>query len=231
MDPELQLQDESDARMALQQVVDHKFIPAPTPASHIAPELGGEPAEPESPAAEAPRGNKQSGAAGKRSAKDGTVSSVYSGNRLRFLKKDDGEPLWRVDIQYLFLKYVFEDENKVFTMPSDGTPGHTFADIYIDTMAKSSKCSQILKEKLLTDRVGAVDMAMICLLVNVGRMNTTLNCKLFTSLHSEHVANKHQSSLRCVLEFVHTTRSLPCKPSRAPRPTNSCKMDLVSSQS
>lgn len=224
------MQNETDARIALQQVVDHKFIPAPTPASHIAPELGGEPAEPESPAAEAPRGNKQSGSAGKRSAKDGTVSSVYSGNRLRFLKKDDGEPLWRVDIQYLFLKYVFEDENKVFTMPSDGSPGHTFADIYIDTMAKSSKCSQILKEKLLTDRIGAVDMAMICLLVNVGRMNTTLNCKFFASSQLEHIFNECQSSLRCVPECVPITRSLPCKPSKAPRHTNSCKMDLVSSR-
>ena len=62
-------------------------------------------------------------------------------------------------------------------MAYDGTKGHTFADTYIDAMARSSKTSKVLKEKLLADRVGAMSMAMICLLVNVGRMNTTLNCK------------------------------------------------------
>ena len=109
---------------------------------------------------------------------NGSVSSVFSGNRIRYLKKEDGHPLWRKDIQYLFLRMVFEDENKVFTRMSDGSTGHTFADIYIDAMAKSSKTSQILKDKLLSDRDSALQMAMICLLVNVGRMNTTLNCKL-----------------------------------------------------
>ena len=108
---------------------------------------------------------------------NGSVSSVFSGNRIRYLKKEDGHPLWRKDIQYLFLRMVFEDENKVFTRFSDGSTGHTFADIYIDAMAKSSKTSQILKEKLLSDRESALQMAMICLLVNVGRMNTTLNCR------------------------------------------------------
>ena len=108
---------------------------------------------------------------------NGSVSSVFAGNRIRYLKKEDGHPLWRKDIQYLFLRIVFEDENRVFTRFSDGSTGHTFADVYIDAMAKSSKTSQILKEKLLSDRESALQMAMICLLVNVGRMNTTLNCE------------------------------------------------------
>jgi Ino eighty subunit 1 len=107
---------------------------------------------------------------------NGSVSSVYSGNKIRHLKKDDGIPLWRKDIQFDFLKYVFEDEQKVFTK-TDGTKGLTFADIYLDAMAKSSKCSKILKDKLLTERPAAINMAMVCLLVNVGRMNTTLNCE------------------------------------------------------
>lgn len=108
---------------------------------------------------------------------NGSVSSVYSGNKIRYLKKDDGQPLWRGDIQYKFLKMVFEDDHRVFTLASDGSTGHTFSEIYIDAMAKSSKTSQILKDKLLNDRAAAVSMAMICLLVNVGRMNTTLNCE------------------------------------------------------
>lgn len=107
---------------------------------------------------------------------NGSVSSVYSGNKIKHLKKEDGVPLWRKDIQYEFLKLVFEDETKAFTQYSDRTTGHTFAEIYIDAMAKSSKTSKILKEKLAQDHASAVSMAMVCLLVNVGRMNTTLNC-------------------------------------------------------
>ncbi|KAJ4370375.1 hypothetical protein N0V83_004893 [Neocucurbitaria cava] len=106
---------------------------------------------------------------------NGSVSSVYSGNKIKHLKKDDGIPLWRKDIQFDFLKLVFEDEQRVFTKQSDKSFGHTFADIYLDAMAKSSKCSKILKDKLLTERPAAINMAMVCLLVNVGRMNTTLN--------------------------------------------------------
>ncbi|KAL8854197.1 MAG: hypothetical protein Q9221_000911 [Calogaya cf. arnoldii] len=106
---------------------------------------------------------------------NGTIGSVYSGNKIRHLKKDDGIPLWRKDIQFAFLHAVFDDTNAVFTKASDGTHGHTFAEIYIDAMARSSKTSKILKEKLLSDRSAALSMAMICLLVNVGRMNTTLN--------------------------------------------------------
>lgn len=108
---------------------------------------------------------------------NGTIGSVYSGNKIRHLKKEDGIPLWRRDIQFAFLRYVFEDKTPVFTMASDGSNGHTFADIYIDAMARSSKTSRILKDKLMTDRTAALNMAMVCLLVNVGRMNTTLNCE------------------------------------------------------
>ncbi|KAI9818100.1 MAG: hypothetical protein M1827_000725 [Pycnora praestabilis] len=114
-------------------------------------------------------------AVGVRRNANGTSSSVYSGNKIRHLKKEDGIPLWRKDIQYDFLRTVFEDQTSVFTNVSDKTTSHTFADIYIDAMAKSSKTSKILKDKLLSDRTAAVNMAMVCLLVNVGRMNTTLN--------------------------------------------------------
>ncbi|MCJ1350470.1 MAG: hypothetical protein MMC33_000451 [Icmadophila ericetorum] len=105
---------------------------------------------------------------------NGTIGSVYSGNKIRHLKKEDGIPLWRKDIQFSFLRAVFEDKTPVFTA-MDGEPGHNFADIYIQAMAKSNKTSKILREKLLADREAACNMAMICLLVNVGRMNTTLN--------------------------------------------------------
>lgn len=97
--------------------------------------------------------------------------------KIRHLKKEDGEPLWRKDIQYDFLKAVFDDEKKVFTNSYETERMQCFADLYIDTMARSSKTSKVLRDKLLTDRDAAKGMAMVCLLVNIGRMNTTLNCK------------------------------------------------------
>ncbi|KAK7741036.1 hypothetical protein SLS53_005101 [Cytospora paraplurivora] len=96
--------------------------------------------------------------------------------KIRHLKKDDGEPLWRVDIQYDFLKAVFDDDRKVFTNSWEPhKPKQCFADLYIDTMSRSSKTSKVLRDKLLSDREAAKNMAMVCLLVNIGRMNTTLN--------------------------------------------------------
>ena len=113
---------------------------------------------------------------GTRRQANGTIGSVYSGNKIKHLKKDDGIPLWRKDIQYEFLKLVFEDKSPVFTRYSDSARNATFADIYLDAMARSSKTSKVLKDKLQNDRQAAIGMAMVCLLVNVGRMNTTLNC-------------------------------------------------------
>lgn len=99
--------------------------------------------------------------------------------KIRHLKKNDGEPLWREDIQYDFLKAVFDDEQKVFTnsFEPDRLGKQCFADLYIDTMSRSSKTSKVLRDKLLSDRDAAKGMAMVCLLVNIGRMNTTLNCQ------------------------------------------------------
>ncbi|KAB8239761.1 hypothetical protein ETB97_008078 [Aspergillus alliaceus] len=112
---------------------------------------------------------------GTRRQANGTIGSVYSGNKIRHLKKEDGIPLWRKDIQYQFLKLVFEDKTPVFTRWPDGQKGLDFADVYIDAMARSSKTSKILKDKLQNDKQAAISMAMVCLLVNFGRMNTTLN--------------------------------------------------------
>lgn len=85
--------------------------------------------------------------------------------------------MWRSDIQHEFLRIIFEDSKPVFTKYSDGKPNCTFCEIYVDAMARSGKTSKVLKEKMMADHKGAMSMAMICLLVNIGRMNTTLNCK------------------------------------------------------
>lgn len=103
-------------------------------------------------------------------------NNIYTGNKVKHLKKEDGEPLWRKDIQYNFLKAVFDDPNEVFTNSyKPNLPKQNFATLYIDTMARSSKTSKILRDKLLSEREPAKNMAMVCLLVNLGRMNTTLN--------------------------------------------------------
>lgn len=107
--------------------------------------------------------------------KDGSQQQI---GKIRHLKKEDGEPLWREDIQYDFLKAVFDNEQAVFTNSYDSTlPKQNFADLYIDTMSRSTKTSKVLRDKLLSDREAAKGMAMVCLLVNMGRMNTTLNCE------------------------------------------------------
>jgi Ino eighty subunit 1 len=113
-----------------------------------------------------------------KAAREAAAAAASMVGKIRHLKKADGEPLWRKDIQYDFLKAVFDNEHKVFTNSYEATPRkQCFADLYIDTMSRSSKTSKVLHDKLLSDRVSAKGMAMVCLLVNIGRMNTTLNCK------------------------------------------------------
>ncbi|CUS13227.1 unnamed protein product [Tuber aestivum] len=102
-------------------------------------------------------------------------TSFFSGSKIKHLKKSDGVPLWRKDIQYEFLQAIFTDDKPVFTNSYDRRANLTFADVYIDAMARSSKTSKILRDKLTSERPNALNMAMVCLLVNVGRMNTTLN--------------------------------------------------------
>lgn len=101
----------------------------------------------------------------------------------RHLKKSDGEPFWRKDIQYDFLKALFDNDQKVFTntFPDAGIvgitnePKYSFSELYVRTLAESGKCSKILKERLLKDVEMGVSVGKVCLLVNSGRMNTTIN--------------------------------------------------------
>ncbi|CAN3366646.1 hypothetical protein DICA2_F03928 [Diutina catenulata] len=101
----------------------------------------------------------------------------------RHLKKADGEPFWRKDIQYDFLAAVFADPTACFSnyfaqtdIPmANNAPRVSFAELYIRTIAESSKCSKVLKERLLRDRDMGESVAKVTLLVNAGRMNTTIN--------------------------------------------------------
>ena len=103
--------------------------------------------------------------------------------KLRHLKKADGEPFWRKDIQYDFLAAVFADPTACFSnyfaqtdIPmANNAPRVLFAELYIRTIAELSKCLKVLKERLLRDRDMGELVAKVTLLVNAGRMNTTIN--------------------------------------------------------
>lgn len=97
------------------------------------------------------------------------------------IKKPDGVPLFRKDIQFALLSHIFNDDKEVFTSSYDALkPKSTFSELYIESMSRSSKCSRVVREKLLADTELAISVAMVSLLVNVGKMNTTLTCTQLT---------------------------------------------------
>ncbi|TFK57390.1 hypothetical protein OE88DRAFT_126203 [Heliocybe sulcata] len=106
------------------------------------------------------------------------------------IKRSDAEPLTRKDVQYALLHYIFSDTNRVFTDPSPGKAGNkvTFSDLYIGALFNSSKCSKVLKDKMAETPAFAVEFAKICLLTNVGRINTTMAFfpEMKTALRSYH---------------------------------------------
>ena len=63
------------------------------------------------------------------------------------------------------------DENEY---PRDGAAKLTFKELYIESLLNSTKCTKSMRDKILSDEEYAEDFAKTCLLVNVGRINTTL---------------------------------------------------------
>lgn len=113
------------------------------------------------------------------------------------IKHPDGQPLTRLDIQFDFLNAVFTDSHPVFTNPyapsspsdvepdgdGDGTRNSsttkiTFRELYVNAILRSPKATKVLKDKMNESSAFAVDFAMLALLVNVGRVNTTMSCEL-----------------------------------------------------
>ena len=156
------------------------------------------------PSERQPRGKK-------RGRDDGTGANGNPIGKIRHLKKEDGEPLWRRDIQFDFLRAVFDNDLPVFTnsYEKDRLGKQCFADLYIDTMSRSSKTSKVLRDKLLSDREAAKGMAMVCLLVNIGRMNTTLNC---TSPIRSLSVDAMLTALRSLPRDASPTAHVPCDP-------------------
>ncbi|KAI5281482.1 hypothetical protein KEM54_003273, partial [Ascosphaera aggregata] len=107
------------------------------------------------------------------------VGSTYTGGKMQHIKKDDGLPLWRADIQYDFLNAIFSNELLVFTPASrrpslaanNPWPHHSpsatkpaekqrFADLYIDAILQSEKTSKTLRHQITTERSSAINIAM-----------------------------------------------------------------------
>lgn len=113
----------------------------------------------------------------------GSSASLQASKGIKHLKKKDGEPFWRKDIQYDFLEYLFSDDKKVFTnyfswceIPNAiNSPKLTFAELYLRTMAESQKSSKVLRERLIKDPEMGINVSKVCFLVNAGRINTTVN--------------------------------------------------------
>ena len=110
------------------------------------------------------------------------------------IKRADGEPLTRADIQYGVLSHIFSDDHAVFTDPNPtirDEPAGTkvcFRDLYVNAIIRSPKATKVLKEKMSEVPEFATDFAMLSLLANVGRINTTMSCQslLLGSFHFLH---------------------------------------------
>lgn len=149
----------------------------------------------------------------RRRKRDTSAQNKENVGKVKHLKKDDGEPLWRKDIQYDFLKAVFDNDLKVFTNSYErDLPPQCFADLYIDTMSRSSKTSKVLRDKLLSDREAAKGMAMVCLLVNIGRMNTTLNCESLQERPAQTMIKDGILIVACPFSFPRDASSAPNLP-------------------
>jgi Ino eighty subunit 1 len=111
------------------------------------------------------------------------------------IKKNDAEPLTRVDVQYDLLDYIFSDKKAVFTNQTAPSPSPKipFCELYVNAIFNSSKCSKVLKEKMVETPAFAVELAKISLLTNVGRINTTMACASFITMdHIGFHANKER---------------------------------------
>ncbi|GAA6051226.1 hypothetical protein JCM3770_005880 [Rhodotorula araucariae] len=93
------------------------------------------------------------------------------------IKKLDSEPLLRSDIQWQVLDDIFADRSFRFTAPVDQNSDPiylNFDQLYLEAILSSTKTTQNIRTKLISNSEFAINYCKLCLLVNVGRINTTL---------------------------------------------------------
>jgi hypothetical protein len=121
------------------------------------------------------------------------------------IKRIDGEAFTRRDIQFDLLHFIFADDTQAFTDPWQDADKLTFANLYINTLLKSSKISKSLKDKMLESPIFSQDFAKLALLANVGRINSTQACSSTHSSTRSHSHSQRQSSPKCAQLSAHTT--------------------------
>jgi hypothetical protein len=142
-----------------------------------------------------------------------------------------GEALLRRDIQYDFLAHVFGDATFRFTppqypptiaplFPTDRT--WSFAELYLDAIANSGKAARNLKDKMAESQAFAVAFGKVALLINAGRINTTISCQ--STRHPRFTAQKLtrsplKSIPKCERSLGHITLSRPCNATISPGET------------
>ncbi|KAI0348686.1 hypothetical protein BDW22DRAFT_1350940 [Trametopsis cervina] len=126
-----------------------------------------------------------------------TTPPQYLGRKTLPIKRGDAEPLTREDIQYDLLYFIFADPTKAFVdSMAPGQPLVNFCDLYVNALFNSSKCSKVLKDKMVDTPEFAIEFAKIALLTNVGRINTTMAFfhEMKTALRSYHPVPSLQKS-------------------------------------
>ncbi|KAG6850314.1 hypothetical protein H0H93_014889 [Arthromyces matolae] len=146
--------------------------------------------------------------------------------RTTALKRGDGEPLTRFDLQYDVLYHVFRDSKAVFTDPySDSSLAKiTFHDLYIKTILHSPKATKALKDKMTESEIFADDFAMLALLVNVGRINTTMSFfpEMKTTIRTYHpipALQRTTGNLQDAPRIKHILKSASLKEDNGPPPS------------
>ena len=149
-----------------------------------------------------------------------STQGVHRDRKILFaIKRADAEPLTRADLQYDFLKSIFDDDQVVFTDPFQTLGGKppgskvTFRDLYVNALVNSPRSSKNIKDKMVDTPEFGNDFAKISLLANVGRINTTMACKcvVIVDAFASYGANKTSSvfpEMRTALRTYHPVPSL-----------------------
>lgn len=97
----------------------------------------------------------------------------YQSRKALPIKRNDGEPLTRADIQFDLLEAIFTDNHKVFTSHNPSHAGQSvklaFAELYTAAIYNSTKCSKVLKEKMVETPAFATELAKLSLCQLSGR--------------------------------------------------------------
>jgi len=92
----------------------------------------------------------------------------------------DSEPILRHDIQWQVLDDIFADRSFRFTAPVDQNSPPSppvylnFDQLYLEAILSSMKTTANTRQKLISNPEFAINYCKLCLLINVGRVNTTL---------------------------------------------------------